>query len=273
MKLSCLPVSYFPAIQAGKMTIREWAAAARAEGLDAIDLSIMLVPNHTPVCLEKLKQDLFLEKMPIAMITTYPDFTHPDPAQREREMEYARCDIALAGQLGAKYLRILAGQAHPETSLLDGISWVVESFKRLDELAARHNVRLLYENHSKPGAWKYTDFSLPTSIFLEVFEKIAGTGIGINFDTANPLVYGDDPLPLLEKVLPRVETIHVADTAAKGIQQPVVIGHGVVPFAAIFSLLKSRGFDGWLCIEEASGKGPEGMKEAVHFVRSKWNAK
>jgi sugar phosphate isomerase/epimerase len=272
MKLSCLPVSYFPAIQAGEMSIRAWAAEARSVGLDSIDLSIMLVPNHTPTCIEKLKQDLCAEKMPITMITTYPDFTHPDPAQRAREMDYARHDIALASQLGAKYLRLVAGQAHPETSLPDGISWVVESFKQLEKPAARHKIQLLYENHSKPSAWKYFDFSQSTAVYLEVVEKIASTGIRLNFDTANPVICGDDSLSLLEKVISRVETLHVQDNAAKGVMRPVVPGHGIVPFAALFALLKAHGWDGWLCIEEGTCTGHEGVKEAVRFVRTLWNA-
>jgi sugar phosphate isomerase/epimerase len=150
MKYSCLPVSFFGDLASGRMSIREWARCAREEGLDAIDLSAMFVQNHTPVYLRRLAEDLAAECMTIAMITTYPDFTHPDPRQREREQEFARHDVAVAAALGARYLRILAGQAHPQTTIRQGIDWVVDSFSRLDEVAARHGVVLLYENHSKP---------------------------------------------------------------------------------------------------------------------------
>lgn len=270
MKLSCLPVSFFADIQNGGMSIREWASCARAEGLDSIDLSAMLIKNHTPRYLRQLAEDLAAEHMPITMITTYPDFTHPDPRQREREMEYARHDVAVAGELQAKYLRILAGQAHPRTAIPDGIAWVVESFSRLDEMAARHRVMLLFENHSKPGAWAYTDFSHPTRIFLEIVRGIGDTGIRINFDTANTLVYGDDPMPVLEEVLDKVETVHAADTARKGELAPVPLGTGIVPFDGIFSRLKRSGFDGWICIEEASRTGRPGLAGAVQFVRKAW---
>lgn len=271
MKLSCLPVSFFPDFQEGRLGIREWAAIAREEGLDAIDLSVMHVQNHTPRYLSKLSDDLERERMPITMITTYPDFTHPDRRQREREMEYARCDVAAAAQLGARYLRILAGQAHPETRAADGISWVVESFHRLDEAAARHGVMLLFENHSKPGAWERDDFSHPTGIFLEIVGRTTDTGIRINFDTANTLAFGDDPLPVLEQVIGRVETVHAADTARRGALEPVVLGTGAVPFDAIFARLKKAGFDGWICIEEASRTGRPGISAAVRFVRNAWS--
>jgi sugar phosphate isomerase/epimerase len=270
MKFSCLPVSFFGDIQAGRMSVREWASCARQEGLDSIDISIMFVQNHTPVYLRRLAEDLANERMAITMLTTYPDFSHPDPRQREREMEFARHDIAIAAALGAKYLRILAGQAHPETPVREGISWVVDSFSRLDEVAARHGVVLLYENHSKPGAWKYVDFSYPTNIFLEIFGRISQTGIRVNFDTCNTLAYGDDPMPVLEEVLHKLETIHAADTACKGEFAPVLLGTGIVPFTQIFSRLKKAGFDRWICLEEASQTGREGLAAAVKFVKSTW---
>jgi sugar phosphate isomerase/epimerase len=273
MKVSCLPVSLFKSMQDGEISIKEWAQLARRCGLDAIDLSIILVKNHTPVLLGQIREALEKENMGITMITTYPDFSHPCPMQRERELEYLRHDIAVASQIGAKYLRILAGQAHPETKVEEGKSWVVEYFMQASVIADKYGVMLLYENHSKPGAWTYTDFSLPTPIFLEIFERTRDTSIRINFDTGNTLVFGDDPVPVLEKVMDRVETIHIADNSTRGKLSPVVIGTGIVPFKEIFKCLKRHAFDGWLCIEEASNTGEPGVRSAVEYVRKTWDGR
>ncbi|MEI8079644.1 MAG: sugar phosphate isomerase/epimerase family protein [bacterium] len=272
MKTSCLPVSFFKALQSGEMSLKDWARMAKSLGLDAIDLSAILIKNHTPVLLNQIRRDLEAAGIGVTMITTYPDFTHPDSRQRERELEYLRHDIAVAAQLGAKYLRILAGQAHPATGLEDGKTWAVEGFKRAAAVADQHGVVLLYENHSKPGAWDYVDFSLPTAIFLELYHRTRDTSIKVNFDTGNTLVYGDDPLPVLRQVMPDVETIHVADNAVRGKLSPVVIGTGIVPFKELFTFLKERGFDGWLCIEEGSNTGEPGVKAAVDFVKTTWEA-
>ncbi|MBT3320631.1 MAG: sugar phosphate isomerase/epimerase, partial [Clostridia bacterium] len=37
-----------------------------------------------------------------------------------------------------------------------------------------------------------------------------------------------------------------------------------------FSYLKSVGYDKWMCIEEASFTGMDGIKKAVDFVRNTW---
>lgn len=270
MKVSCLPVSFFPEILNGRMSVIDWARSAKNLGLDAIDISIMFVKNRTPKYLSSLKRDLDSVGVEITMVAAYPDFSHPDGIQRDRELDYLRGDIAVASFLGAKYLRITAGQAHPETSIRDGKRWVVERFTKAAEIADWYNVRLVFENHSKPGAWQYPDFSYATEVFLDIARRIDDTSIGINFDTANTLSWGDDPIPVLRQVIHRVETVHAAETAKKGELVPVALGEGIVPFRDLFHILKINGFDNWICIEEASGKGMEGVKKATEFVRTAW---
>ncbi len=272
MRVSCLPVSFFPDIAEGRMTLPQWARLAADAGLDGIDVSSMLVRQHTPVYLARLKKDIEAAGLPVVMVVSYPDFSHPVELQRERELQYLRHDIAMASYLGAKYVRILAGQAHGNVSVRDGVAWVVESFKSAASVAERFGVQLLFENHSKPGAWDFVDFSHPTEIFLEIVERTEGSGIGVNFDTANTLVYGDDVVGVLEKIVDRVVTIHAADTARRGHLEPVVLGKGIVPFREIFQLLKQNSFDGWICIEEASRTGADGVRKALEFVRETWKS-
>jgi sugar phosphate isomerase/epimerase len=271
MKISCLSVSLFPAIVKGEMTIKEYASLCKSLDLDGFDLGIVQLKNHTPTYINPLKKELEEVGMSIAMITTYPDFTHPDPIQRERELEYLRHDIALASNVGAKFLRITAGQAHPDMPVDKGIGLVVDYFHKAASVADKFGVKLVFEDHSKPGAWDYMDFSNPPDIFLAIAEQIKDTSVGINFDTANILVAGEDrTLEVLEKVYEQVETIHVAETATKGKMDPVLLGTGIVPIKEVFSFLKSKGFGGWLCIEEWGSMGVEGVKKAVAYTKKTW---
>ena len=271
MRISCLPVSIFDEICSGKMTIPQWAEEAKKIGYDGIDISAMFLKNHTASYLGPLKKALKATGMPIAMMTTYPDFTHPDPMQREREFDYLVHHIAIASELGIENLRILAGQAHPETGIEEGVALAVEGIRRAAPIGEKYGVRLVYEDHAKPGAWDYIDFSYPPELFLRVCEGIRDTSVRINYDTGNITAAGGDTLEVLEKVIDRVATIHVSDMTEKGKFEPTAIGKGVVPNREIFSRLKQAGFDGWLCIEEASGRGLEGIQEAWSFVRSAWD--
>ena len=115
MKLSCLPVSFFADIIEGRMRVAEWARMGAAVGLDGIDLSILFAPDRSAGALAALRGEIEAAGVRVVMVTTYPDFTHPDPAQRERELALEQEAVAAAAALGADLVRVTAGQAHPET--------------------------------------------------------------------------------------------------------------------------------------------------------------
>jgi sugar phosphate isomerase/epimerase len=270
MKLSCLPVSFFQDIIDGKMSLAEWARVGRDAGLDAVDLSVLFLKSLEPSDVAAMRKEIESVGMRVAMVTSYPDFTHPDRAERRRQIEQERAYIDAVGRLGGTMIRVTSGQAHPGLREEDGIRWALEGLTACETAGQKAGVQLLLENHGKPGCWQYTDFDQPTHIFLALAEGIRGTTIGINFDTANPIAYGDDPLPILEKVMDQVVSIHAADTEARGALKHVLLGTGLVPFKELFSYLKKAGFDGWICMEENSKKGSQGVKEAASFIRRTW---
>jgi sugar phosphate isomerase/epimerase len=272
MKISCLPVSYYPDIMSGRMSLRSWAQEAKGLNLDAIDLSILLIGRRDSGYLRAAREEVVSAGMRVNMITTYPDFTNPDPEERRRQADQLRIDIRAAAGIGAEYVRVTAGMAHPQVAKSEGIRWAIEGITQSLQIAKEHGIRLVYENHSKPGVWEYPDFSMPTDIFLEIVTRTEGTELGVNFDTANPLVVNDNPILLLQKVLHRVLTVHAAETSTCGSLTPVVLGEGKVPFLAIFRLLKEARYSGWISIEEASRRGFDGVKTAVEYVRRTWDA-
>jgi sugar phosphate isomerase/epimerase len=252
------------------MSIKDWALEGARTGLDGIDLSVLFLKSRELEYLRKIRQDIEDAGIRVAMVTTYPDFTNPDGAERERQLTRLQEDIVTASRLGADLLRVTAGQAHPSVGRSEGIEWAVNGLVKALELARGYPVKLAYENHAKPGAWQYTDFSHPTDVFLEIVERTADVSLGVNWDTANTIAYGDDPIPVLKRVLSRVISVHAADTSTRGELKHVLLGTGLVPFKEMFQILRDAGFDGWICMEEASFKGPAGVKAAADFVRRVW---
>ena len=270
MKLSCLPVSYFDKIIKGKKTISDWAIEAKEIGYDYIDLSILFFRVLDKEYFFRLKEELDKTGMGIAIVNTYSDFTHPNINIRDTELVKIKQYIGAAEILGAKYIRLTAGQAHPQISEGDGITWAVEGLEKVNELARETSVGLLYENHSKPGIWDYTDFSFPVDIFLKIYERIKDLPIKILFDTANPVASGADPLKIIDKIYKDIACIHAADIEGRGFFKPVVIGTGIVPFKDIFIKLKKLGFNGIISVEEASFTGRSGIENAQKYIRCIW---
>ena len=270
MKLSSLPVSFFDDIVEGRMTLSEWARMGAEVGLDAVDLSILFVPDHSPKGVHTARREIEAMGMRVQMVTTYPDFTHPEATQRERERRILEEQFRVAAGLGAELVRVTAGQDHPHISREDGVRWAVDGLCRAAEAGRRHNVVAVFENHAQPGCWELPDFSLVTENFLEIVQRTEDCGLGINFDTANTVVDDTDPVPVLEKVAERVVSVHAADTSTTGTLTHVLLGTGLVPFVQLFGVLKGAGWDGWICMEEGSGLGQEGVRQAAEFVRRTW---
>lgn len=272
MRLSCLPVSLYDDIFTGKQTVADWLGLGAKLGLDAVDFSIKFFPQRIADTYHRMLAVLACEKFRITpcMLACYSDFTHPDAVHREAELTQLKADIELADLLGARFVRVTAGQNHPGIQRDEGVQWVTEGFRRALDEADKRGITLAYENHTKGAPWDYWDFSQPTEIFLQILDALADTPLGVCFDTANPLVLGEDVLALLDAVLERVVVIHVFDLREVGAFEPVRVGTGAAPIPQVFSRMRAAGYDGWLSIEEASRSGEEGFVQSIAFVREAW---
>ena len=270
MKLSCLPVSLYDDIFGGNKSVADWIQFGAELGLDAVDFSIKFFPerdaatlNHTIAALEKYD-------IQSCMLACYSDFTHPDPTQRQQELTNLKADIALAKTLGAQFVRITAGQNHPGVERTAGVQWVTDGFRRALDEAESYGITLAYENHTKGAPWDYWDFSQPSEIFLEILSALSDTPLGVCFDTANPLVLGEDVLALLDEVVERVVVLHIFDMREPGTFEAVRVGTGASPIPQVFSRMRQVGYDSWLSIEEASRSGQEGFEKSIAYVRNAW---
>jgi sugar phosphate isomerase/epimerase len=270
MKLSCLPVSLYPDLAAGRLTPGGWLRMAADLGLDGADLSVAHIPSRTAGPLAELRHAAENVGIPIVMLATYSDFTHPDPAERTRQIEDIRRWIAAAQALGVTFLRLTAGQAHPDVPEESGLAWATEGLLACLNDAAAAGVQLLYENHVRGAIWSANDFTQPAARFLEVARRTAGSPLEILFDTANCLALNDDPVAVLQQILPRVGAVHLSDIKRPGAFEPTVLGTGATPLPALLGMLKAYGFDGWMSIEEASRTGEAGFRSAITYARGAW---
>jgi sugar phosphate isomerase/epimerase len=271
VRLSCLPVSFFQSIVDGQMSVPEWLAFAKEIGLDGTECSLAFVEPIGRLSGAEMRRFCDQAGVPVSMVTCHPDYTNPDPAERARNLEDMERNLRLAVELGAPLIRVLSGQRHPGVSDDQGVAWAVDGLRRTAEVGDRLGVRLAIENHTKSFFWTYFDFAQRGEVLLRILDGLRDTSIGVNFDSANPLVAGEEPLPLFEQVKDRLAILHVADTAQRGEFKFCRIGTGIAPIAEVFRRARAAGYDGWVSIEEASRTGPDGFRDAVRFVRQAWD--
>ena len=273
MRLSCVPATYFMDLVEGRMSIEAWIALAASLGLDGLDFGQAWFHDRRPATIVTLRRRVEDAGLQSCLLRCAPDFTHPEPRRRQGTLDEMREMLDLAHALGAPMIRVVAGQAHPSVSRARGVAWVCDGIARLGPDAVAAGITLVYENHTKASVWQYHDFSEESAVFLEIVGATEGTGLRVNFDTGNPLVHDEDPLPLLKKVAHRVSCVDANDSGTRGRFEFCVVGQGLVPFGEIFGFLKRTvGYDGWISVEEFSHTGERGFREAVRFVREAWAA-
>jgi sugar phosphate isomerase/epimerase len=270
MQLSCLPVSLYQDLSAGKITLEDWFRLDAALGLDGADVSVAHIRSRADPSLDMLRRQAGNCGVRVIILAAYPDFTHPDPGQRAREADDLRGWIAAAERLGASFVRVTAGQAHPGIPEDAALGWASEGLTACLADARAAGVRLLYENHVRGSVWQHNDFSQPSARFLEIVRRTEGSGLEILFDTANCLALDEDPLVVLQAVRHRLGAVHMSDLRRRGTFEPTTIGTGAAPIRETLADLVAGGFDGWISIEEASRTGEEGFRRAVPFADRAW---
>lgn len=286
-KLAAIPKAFMHALaRDGTMTLREWidlAVPLQLDGLEYYSGFLELAdPKHWP----EARREVESRGLVIPMLCCSPDFSVPDPASRRVEIEREKTWIRMAATLGAKYCRVLSGQRRPELTRAQGLDLVVGCIEACLPEAEACGVTLILENHYKDDFWSQPEFAQKMDVFCELVGRIDHPRFGVNYDPSNAFLAGDDPLELLRRVKHRVVTMHASDRyLAEGTLEDLrreeggvegyakrlrhgTIGRGLNDYDAIFTELKSVGFDGWISIEDGVD-GMEQLAESVEFLRRK----
>lgn len=230
----------------------------------------------------------------IPMMCCSPDFTNPDTAFRQKEIEKQKRWIDMTYALGGSYCRVLSGQKRPELSIDEGVKLAADCISSCLPYAQKRNITLILENHYKDDFWKYPEFAQKMDVFCKLVDSIDHPFFGVNYDPSNTYIAGEDPIELLKRVVHRVVTMHASDRylkygtiedlrkeegGAEGYVKRLShgeIGKGLNDYDVIFSILKEAGFDGWISIEDGID-GMDQLERSVSFLRKKitkyWPAK
>lgn len=254
-------------VSQNKPTLSELFAMAKDFEVDTIELHHAMIPSYDRRTLDEVASLLSRYGLHLSMLTCASDFTHPDPDERERQLDEIKTKIVAARVLGAEGIRITVGCAHEGVSREQGVAWAVEMLQRAAEFAYPRGIKLGLENHYKDRLWKLPDFAFDPDVFLEIAQRLKGTPVGINFDCANPLMLNRDPILILRAVADRVWHVHVSDRKV-GEYEHRVLGEGDVPLEAVFTELAKIGFSGVISLEDGQAyAGDEGTRRSLNFLR------
>ncbi len=266
--LAWMPVRLIHPILQGQMSVVDWLRRAPDFGVQAVEIYHAFLSEAN---LSQVKAELDALGLRVSQITCAPDFTNPDPAVRAAELDAMKRRVEWAAQLGADAVRTTAGMVHNNVDPNDAAKHAAECLIKLAEYAVPCGVYPCYENHYKDRLWTREDFSFLPERFLQIFELIEPTPVRVNFDFANPLMTGTDPVWLLKRVVHKVHHVHAGDRLP-GEYQHSVLGEGAVPFQPLLQVLKAHGYAGYLSIEDGQPRGDDGFRQSLAFLQAQVNA-
>lgn len=286
-KLAVFPKAFMQALcKDGTMQVEEWIRLAVALDIDGLEWYAGFLQMSDKSNWKKFRTMVEDHGKVIPMMCCSPDFTHPDKAFRDKEIDKEKYWIDMTHALGGSYCRVLSGQRRPELSMEEGVKLAADCIYECLPYAQERNITLILENHYKDDFWEYPEFAQKASVFTKLVDAVQHPNFGVNYDPSNTYLAGEDPLELLAMVAKRVVTMHASDrylkegtiedlrkeeTGATGYAKRLShgeIGKGLNDYDAIFSTLVSVGFDGWISIEDGVD-GMEQLERSVAFLRKK----
>ena len=286
-KLAVFPKAFMNELcKTGTMKVSEWielASKLNVEGLEWYAGFLEMADENNWPLFRKQVED---HGKVIPMMCCSPDFTHPDKEFRQIEIEKQKRWIDMTYVLGGSYCRVLSGQKRPELSVEEGIKLAADCIEKCLPYASERNITLILENHYKDDFWQYPEFAQKADVFCKLVDSIHDPFFGVNYDPSNTYLAGEDPVQLLKRVASRVVTMHASDRylkegtledlrkeemGAEGYAKRLChgeIGKGLNNYDAIFSILKSAGFNGWISIEDGI-EGMDQLERSVSFLRKK----
>lgn len=287
-RLAAFPKAWLDDLcQTGAMTLDQWLDIAADLDVDGVELYSGMLDLQERRDWPKWRAALDARALAMPMLCCSPDFAHPDPTFRQREVEREKQWIDMTAALGGHFCRVLSGQRRPDVSLADGLGFATECITACLPYAAARGVTLILENHYKDNYWTHPELAQRMDAFcslVDCIDAVRWPNFGVNFDPSNAWFAGDDPIELLRRIRHRVVTMHASDRyLASGTLEDLrreehsagyadrlrhgEIGQGLNDFDAIFTLLREVGFDGWISIEDGVD-GLDQLKRSVAYLRA-----
>ena len=286
-KIAAFPKAYMQAlVKDGSMKLAEWFALAATLKIDGLEFYAGFLEMEDEKMWPEFKRQVNDLGMVIPMMCCSPDFTHPDAAFRDEEITKQKRWIDMTYALGGSYCRVLSGQRRPQLTDEEGVKLAADSIHACLTHAQDAGITLILENHYKDDFWEYPEFAQKMNVFKALVDAVVHPNFGVNYDPSNAYIAGDDPIELLKLVSDRVVTMHASDRyLIEGTLEDLrreeggslgyvkrlrhgEIGQGLNDYDAIFTELKSKGFNGWISIEDGVD-GIEQLQRSVDFLKRK----
>ena len=216
-------------------------------------------PSHSFTELIKIKK--LMEKL---KLSPFALSGHCNLMDSERLNDF-RMNMELAIFYGCSFNVSSAGEAHIADKIEDNNTILVKNLTSLLPDLEKYKMQLVLETHG--------NHSTATKL-KPIIDKIQSPLIGINYDTANVIFYGDVlPEKDIVQCIDKVQFLHLKDKAGKSDEWNFpALGKGYINFPEIFRILDDAKNSAPFSIEiEFTQKGTHSLDEVNKAVKDSYN--
>jgi len=228
----------------------KWAADAKADGVELLDVFWKDFPTEGPKVLDALEET----NVKVGAYAVGNNFVIPDPEVRAEQVKIITRGVDMAKYLNSKVVRVFAGDLTEGIAFDAARSWIVAGLKEAAAYAEEHGIVLALENHGLLAGKGAQVQGLITDV--------GSAALKATIDTGNFLLVDEEPTDAVRILAPLAGHVHFKDfrPAAPG-EAPsypalsgkrfvgTIIGEGVVDTRQILRLLKNSDYRGWLSVE------------------------
>jgi len=195
-----------------------------------IDFGVRSLPNTDHVYLDELKARLKENNM-TAMVGFGGIAVSNDAEVRALSVEQARQNLQVVAAMGARTSNFGCG-LNGRVTREGQIKYAVEMLRQVGQIAKGHGIRICQENYDTFNSEEMIRICIETEL----------DNVGIQSDTGNWLILGEDPVDATGKCLPWTIHAHVRDYVLENdTYNGVAVGAGLVDFEQVLPLLARAG--------------------------------
>jgi sugar phosphate isomerase/epimerase len=190
-----------------------------------------------------------------------PTLVSPDPADRNRRIQFLYRAIDIASELGSDCLSFWSGSVHDDADHDRALDRLRSGLERVVRHAEHRGVTIGFE--PEPGMLIDT---------MARFERLAAEfpppTFQLTLDIGHLHCLGETPIPpIIERYGARIVNIHLEDMR-RGVHEHLMFGEGEIDFPPLFTALRSVGYDGGLHVELSrhSHIAPLAARQAYDFL-------
>ena len=243
LKLSLAAYGFRDALNLKKptMTLFDFIDLAAGLPLDAVELTSYYFADTSDEYLNKLKAHAAGKKLAISGVPVGNTFTLKDEAKRREQINLVKAWTERAARLGAKTVRIFAGNLEKGETLADAQKRVVDAMNECCEVAEKLGVYLALENHGG-----ITDTA---EHLLELVKPVKSPALGVNIDTGN--FHTADPYADIARIAPYGVVSQVKTEVYPGNKKEEA------DLGRVVKILKDANFHGYVALEYEAAEDPK----------------